>query len=107
MAAAGLRAPVRDNIRAEIWMKMINSLCWNPVATLTAATLGEINKAPNVVTIVRRMMEEAEAVASAFGIALPAPLEKSIAGTMTLPQHKLSMLQTRAQERPIKTAVLI
>src|SRR3546814_16949764 len=88
-------------------MKMINSLCSNPVATLTAAKLGEINKAPNVVTIVRRMMEEAEAVAAAFGIAMPAPIEKRIAGTMTIPQHKMSMLQDLERGRPIEIDVMI
>ena len=44
MAAGGLRAPVRGDIRAEVWMKMINSMCWNPVAAVTAATLGQINE---------------------------------------------------------------
>jgi 2-dehydropantoate 2-reductase len=40
MTEADMRAPVRGNIRGEIWAKMINSLCWNPVAVLTGATLG-------------------------------------------------------------------
>lgn len=107
MAAGGLRAPVRGDIRAEIWMKMINSMCWNPVATVTAATLGELNGAPKVLDIVRRMMREAETVAVAFGVRMPVPMEKRIIGTASIPEHKMSMLQDLERGRPLEIDVLI
>ncbi|WP_135466625.1 ketopantoate reductase family protein [Crenalkalicoccus roseus] len=106
MTRAGLRAPVRDNIRGEIWTKMINSLVWNPIATLTLATLGEIGAAPDAVALARRMMAEAEAVARAVGASLPAPAEERIAWTLSLSRHRMSMLQDLERGRALEYGVL-
>jgi hypothetical protein len=46
MTKADRRAPVRGNIRGEIWTKMINGLCWKPAALLNGATLGAIANRP-------------------------------------------------------------
>lgn len=107
MYDGGLKAPVRRAIRGDLWIKMINSMCWNPVATVTAATLGELNGAPKVLDIVRRMMREAETVAAAFGVRMPVPMEKRIIGTASIPEHKMSMLQDLERGRPLEIDVLI
>ena len=39
MQAAGLKAPIRDNIRDEIWLKLWGNLSFNPISALTHATL--------------------------------------------------------------------
>lgn len=106
MQRAGLAAPMRADIRGEIWMKMINSMCWNPVAALTGATLGEIAQRPEIVDLVGRMMGEAEAVAEAVGARLPVAKEKRIAATLRLAHHKMSMLQDLERGRPIEIDVL-
>jgi 2-dehydropantoate 2-reductase len=41
-AAAGLKAPVRDRIRDEIWLKLWGNVCFNPISALTHATLDVI-----------------------------------------------------------------
>ena len=38
-ARAGFKAPVLDDIRAEIWLKLWGNLVFNPVSALTRATL--------------------------------------------------------------------
>lgn len=82
LKTAGLDAPVVPDIRAWIWAKMISSLCWNPVAVLTGATLTEMNARPEVVTIVRRMMAEADALAARLGVEqLPLSVDQRIAAT--------------------------
>ncbi|MBU2531394.1 MAG: 2-dehydropantoate 2-reductase [Alphaproteobacteria bacterium] len=106
MKAGGLTAPIKDNIRGEIWVKMINSMCWNPVAVLSTATLGEINARAELVDIVRRMMAEAEAVMAALGVPVPVPMEERIAGTATLVNHKMSMLQDLEKGRPMEIDVM-
>ena len=68
MREAGMKAPVTTNIRGWLWIKMISSLCWNPVATLGHATLGAMHEHPDAVEIVRRMMIEAENIAAALGV---------------------------------------
>jgi 2-dehydropantoate 2-reductase len=106
MAQAGLDAPVRDDIRGEIWTKMINSLTWNPIAVLTNATLGEIGAAPDAVALARRLMAEAEAVATGVGATLPAPAEQRIAWTLTLKEHRMSMLQDFGAGRTLEYGAL-
>jgi 2-dehydropantoate 2-reductase len=106
MKGAGLRAPIRDDIRGEIWTKMINSLVWNPIAVLTGATLGEVAEAPEAVDLARRMMAEAEAVAGALGAVLPQPAETRIGWTLAARGHRMSMLQDLLRGRALEYGVL-
>ena len=39
---AGFKAPVLDDIRAEIWLKLWGNLTFNPISALTRATLDDI-----------------------------------------------------------------
>jgi 2-dehydropantoate 2-reductase len=106
MQEAGLRAPIREDIRGEIWTKMINSLVWNPAAVLTGGTLRDIAGAPDVVATVRRMMAEAEAIPVALGTALPTTSEQRIATTLAMGGHRMSMLQDFTRGRLLEYPVL-
>lgn len=108
LKAAGLDAPVVPDIRAWIWAKMISSLCWNPVAILTLATLAEMNARPEVVAIVRRMMAEADALAARLGVAkMPLSIDERIAAARKAGAHKMSMLQDLERGRPLEIDVLV
>lgn len=107
LAAAGFDSPAVDNIRAWIWIKMISSLAWNPVAVLTRATLGEIIAEPRLVDMVRRMMAEADAVAARLGAVAPLPIEERIAIARNASGHKMSMLQDVERGRPLELDVLV
>jgi len=105
---AGLDAPVVPDIRAWIWAKMISSLCWNPVAVLTKATLAEMNARPEVVAIVRAMMAEADALAGRLGVArLPITIDQRIEAARGAGEHKMSMLQDLERGRPLELDVLV
>jgi 2-dehydropantoate 2-reductase len=106
MSEAGLEAPVKRDIRAELWTKMINSLTWNPIAVLTLASNGEIGRSPGAVEIARRMMTEAEDVAAHFGAAMATPKEKRIALTVGLTHHKMSMLTDLEAGKPLEIDAL-
>ncbi|MFT5391766.1 MAG: 2-dehydropantoate 2-reductase [Gammaproteobacteria bacterium] len=106
MSQGGLRAPVRDAIRGDIWMKMINSLVWNQVAFLTTASNGEIATSPETVLLVRRMMGEMETLAHAFGVDIPVPMEKRINMTLGAAGHRMSMLQDLQRGRTIEIDAL-
>ncbi|GAA0709248.1 ketopantoate reductase family protein [Vreelandella titanicae] len=106
LVSSGINCRVNDNIRAAIWVKFVNSLCWNPVAVLTLATLAEINDAGDVVPFVLKMMEEADSVATSLGLDIPQPPEKRIAMTLNAGGHKMSMLQDLEQGRPLELEVL-
>jgi 2-dehydropantoate 2-reductase len=105
--ASGLDAPIVPDIRAWIWAKMISSLSWNPIATLTLATLSELNARPELVAIVRRTMAEADALARALGVErMPISIDDRIAAARNAAGHKMSMLQDLERGRPLEIDVL-
>jgi len=105
--ASGLDAPIVPDIRAWIWAKMISSLSWNPIATLTLATLAELNARPEIVSIVGRMMAEADALARRLGVErMPISIEDRIAAARNAAGHKMSMLQDLERGRPLEIDVL-
>lgn len=106
LGEAGIYAPVRENIRGDIWVKFVNSLCWNPVAVLTLARLGEMAEAMSVLPVVRTMMEEADAIGRQLGVDIPQAPDKRIAVTLGAGAHKMSMLQDLEYGRPLELDVL-
>jgi 2-dehydropantoate 2-reductase len=106
--AAGLDAPVVPDIRAWVWAKMISSLSWNPIATLTLATMAEMTARPEIVAIVRRVMAEADALASQLGVErMPISIDERIAAARNAGEHKMSMLQDLERGRPLEVDVLV
>jgi 2-dehydropantoate 2-reductase len=93
LANAGFKAPVLDNIRAEIWLKLWGNLTFNPISSLTHSTLVDICQYPLSRELATSMMREAEAVANKLGIEFRVSLEKRIAGAEKVGKHKTSMLQ--------------
>jgi len=91
--AAGLKSPLLDDIRAEIWLKLWGNLTFNPISALSHATLAGICKYPLTRELAAEMMREAEAVANKLGIRFRVTLERRIAGAEKVGEHKTSMLQ--------------
>ena len=90
---AGFKAPILDDIRAEIWLKLWGNLTFNPISALTRATLADICQYPPSRELAAAMMREAQAVAGQLGIEFRVSLEKRIAGAEKVGRHKTSMLQ--------------
>lgn len=93
MEAAGLEAPIRDNIRDEIWLKLWGNLCFNPISALTHATLDVITSDPATRALSRQMMMEAKDIAERFGVSFRVDVERRIDGAGAVGAHKTSMLQ--------------
>lgn len=89
----GLKAPVLENIRSEIWLKLWGNLTFNPISALTHSTLVDICQYPLTRELAAAMMTEAQTVASKLNITFRVPLEKRIAGAEKVGKHKTSMLQ--------------
>lgn len=90
---AGFKAPVLDDIRAEIWLKLWGNLSFNPISGLTHGTLLDICQHPLSRGLAADMMREAQEVAGKLGIAFRVSLDKRIAGAEKVGRHKTSMLQ--------------
>jgi 2-dehydropantoate 2-reductase len=90
---AGFKAPVLDNIRNEIWLKLWGNLTFNPISSLSHSTLVDICQHPLSRGLAENMMREAQDVAHKLGISFRVSLEKRIAGAEKVGKHKTSMLQ--------------
>jgi 2-dehydropantoate 2-reductase len=90
---AGFKAPVLDDIRSEIWLKLWGNLTFNPISSLTHSTLVDICQYAPSREVAANMMREAQAVAHKLGIEFRVSLDKRIAGAEKVGKHKTSMLQ--------------
>ena len=90
---AGFKAPVLENIRSEIWLKLWGNLTFNPISSLAHSTLVDICQYPLSRELAANMMREAQEVAHKLGIEFRVTLEKRIEGAEKVGKHKTSMLQ--------------
>jgi 2-dehydropantoate 2-reductase len=104
---AGLKAPILDNIRNEIWLKLWGNLTFNPISALTHSTLVDICTEPHGRALATRMMQEAQAVAEKLGASFRVPLEKRIDGAAKVGKHKTSMLQDVEAGRELEIDALV
>jgi 2-dehydropantoate 2-reductase len=103
----GLQAPVLDDIRGEVWLKLWGNLTFNPISALSRATLAGICQYPLSRTLARAMMTEAQSVANKLGVTFRVPLEKRIAGAERVGHHKTSMLQDVEAGRTLEIDALL
>jgi 2-dehydropantoate 2-reductase len=107
LTAAGFQAPVLDDIRAEIWLKLWGNLTFNPISALSRATLSDICQFPPTRQLAAAMMAEAQTVAQKLGITFRVPIERRIAGAERVGRHKTSMLQDLEAGRVMETDALL
>ncbi len=107
LVKAGLKAPVQLRIRNEIWLKLLGNATLNPVSALTRASLADMVTSPITRDLVRTLMEEVDAVATALGVEVPLTIEKRMAGAAATGQHKTSMLQDLEAGRPLEVDALV
>jgi 2-dehydropantoate 2-reductase len=106
-AKAGLKAPVRTNIRDEIWVKLWGNLAFNPLSALTGSTMDRLAFRPDLRNVARAMMEEAAQVAEALGARFAVGIDKRIDGAGEVGVHKTSMLQDLERGRPMEIDALL
>jgi 2-dehydropantoate 2-reductase len=104
---AGFKAPITDDIRGEIWLKLWGNLSFNPISALTHATLIAICQFQPARDLSAKMMTEAEQIANKLGITFRVSMERRIAGAQRVGAHKTSMLQDIEQGRPIELDALM
>lgn len=107
LTAAGLKAPVRRKIRDDIWFKLLGNATFNPVSVLTRATLEQMGTNPGVRAVIRQLMTEAVAVASALDVSFPMDVEKRMDAAVEVGAHRTSMLQDFDEGRPLELDALV
>jgi 2-dehydropantoate 2-reductase len=104
---AGFAAPVLQDIRSEIWLKLWGNLCFNPISALTRATLDIVTTEPALRGLSVRMMSEAEEIARRFGVAFRVSIERRVNGAARVGAHRTSMLQDLEAGRPLEIDALL
>jgi 2-dehydropantoate 2-reductase len=107
LEAAGLKAPVRSQIRNEVWVKLWGNLAFNPISALTGATLDIITTDEGTRGLARRMMAEAQAIGEKLGVRFGIDIEQRISGAQAVGAHKTSMLQDLERGRKVEIDALV
>ena len=107
LQSAGLKAPVRQRLRDEIWVKLWGNLSFNPISALTLATLDVLCTDPGTRGVARRMMIEAQEIAEKLGVVFPIDVERRIDGGAAVGAHRTSMLQDLEAGRPMEIDALV
>jgi 2-dehydropantoate 2-reductase len=105
--SAGMKAPVLDRIRDEIWLKLWGNVCFNPISALTHATLDVICTDPQTRALSKTVMLEVQAIAESFGVKFRVDVERRIEGARKVGAHKTSMLQDLERGRSVEIDPLV
>lgn len=107
LQGAGYKSWALDDVRSELWLKLVGVLAFNAISALTRATMGEICEHPETRALVLELMTEGQSVAEALGITLRVPLERRLRGAEKVGQHRTSMLQDVETGRPLEVEALL
>jgi 2-dehydropantoate 2-reductase len=107
LTAAGLKCPIRTDIRGEIWLKLLGNIAFNPLSALTRGSLGQIASFPPTREIARAIMVETDCVAQELGVDVPIGIDQRLAGAERVGEHKTSMLQDLERGRPLELEALV
>jgi 2-dehydropantoate 2-reductase len=107
MIAGGLKCPVEQDVRDEIWVKLMGNVAFNPLSALTRSTMAEICRHDDARRLVASMMEETLEIAEAVGAHPQISIEKRLAGAERVGEHKTSTLQDLEAGKPLELAAII
>jgi 2-dehydropantoate 2-reductase len=107
LTSAGIKSPVRPELRNEIWLKLWGNLSFNPVSVLTGGMLDALATDPGTRRVIGTMMEEARAVAEALGASFAVGVEERMDMAARVGAHRTSMLQDVEAGRPTELDALL
>ena len=107
LQSAGFDAPVLQDIRSEIWLKLWGNLCFNPISALTRATLDVVATEPSLRMLSIHMMTEAQEIATRFGATFRVDITRRVDGAARVGAHRTSMLQDLENGRPLEIDALL
>jgi 2-dehydropantoate 2-reductase len=107
MIAGGLKCPVEERLRDDIWIKLMGNVAFNPLSILTRATLAEMCGHEPTRALVARIMGESLEIARAVGAEPSISIERRLEGAEGVGEHKPSTLQDLEAGKPVELAALI
>ena len=107
METARFEVKLTQRIRDEIWTKLIGNLSYNPVAALTLARMNDIHANPDLLALIRVLMQESMRVAEAYGARITVSMEERIEIARKLGDAKISMHQDVDRRRPLEIDAIV
>jgi 2-dehydropantoate 2-reductase len=108
LTGAGFEAPIRDDIRWNVWLKLWGNVCFNPISMLTGATLDRIVHEPSLRALCESMILETKSVNEALGILIPMDMmSRRLEAAGSVVGHKMSMLQDLERGRSLEIDALV
>ncbi|ONI86536.1 2-dehydropantoate 2-reductase [Actinosynnema sp. ALI-1.44] len=107
MVAGGLKCPIEPDLRADIWIKLMGNIAFNPISALSRATMASICRHREARELVVRMMTETLDVAAALGCTPAISIERRLAGAERAGEHKTSTLQDLEKGKPLELDVIV
>jgi 2-dehydropantoate 2-reductase len=105
---AGFEAPVRDDIRWNVWLKLWGNVCFNPISALTGAPLDRIVHERSLRALCESMIMETKSVNESLGIHIPwEMMERRLEAAGSIVGHKMSMLQDLERGRSLEIDALV
>ena len=105
--AGGLKCPIEDDLRPQIWLKLVGNAALQPAHH---GDRGDARRSRRVAdaakAFARTVMEECAAVAAALGIELPVSLDRRLEAGLAVGDHRTSMLQDWEAGKPLETACM-
>lgn len=107
LAEAGLDVSAIEDIRSEIWAKLVANCAYNPVSVITNATLGGMLDDPEIHRILEGIMTEASELAAAMNVHPSLTPQQLLEVTRPFGAHKTSMLQDIEAGRSIELDTIV
>jgi 2-dehydropantoate 2-reductase len=102
LSAGGFDAEAVDDIRTEIWVKLLNNMNMNPLSALTGSTVDRLIDDPLTHALVLQMVGEAEAIGGRLGLSAAIGAAERIEKARKLGAIKTSMLQDMEAGKPLE-----
>jgi 2-dehydropantoate 2-reductase len=99
--AAGVPTQISDNVRGALWAKLILNCAYNALSALGRLPYGELVQRPGVQAVMRDVVAECRAVASADGVSLPGDMDSAVRRIAeTMPTQFSSTAQDLKRGKP-------
>jgi 2-dehydropantoate 2-reductase len=101
LTASAIPTRVSDNVRGQLWLKLILNCAYNAISAIARKRYGEIVLSVGVPDVMRDVIDECLAVAKADGITVPGDVDAAVRRIVeTMPQQYSSTAQDVLRGKP-------
>ena len=101
LEAAGIPTQVSDNVRGQLWLKLILNCAYNAISAIARKPYGETVPSVGVKDVMRDVVDECLAVAKAEGVNVPGDVDAAVQRIVdTIPQQYSSTAQDIMRGKP-------